>query len=145
MLSRCASCVRKMKKKKGNTPKRKRLSRKDRLNSGKKWLETYSGKHIVNSYSKWFGVDKLCAIKELRMLGIEITEEYEEQIKKSIEDLTKERKRRKEEKENQIDSEPWSDEVFAFIAGYTSNGVPFGITHEEMEAINREFEDYNKH
>ncbi|MCF8302354.1 MAG: hypothetical protein K9I94_03685 [Bacteroidales bacterium] len=127
--------------KKGNTPKRKRLSRKNRLNSGKKWLETYNGKHIVKGYSKWFGVDKICAIKELRMLGIEITEGYEEQIKRSIEDLTKERKWRKEqkEKENKIESEPWSDEMFAFIAGYTSNGVPSGITHEEMEAIDKEF------
>jgi hypothetical protein len=25
-----------------------------------------------------------------------------------------------------------SDETFAFIAGYTEDGVPYGITHEEM-------------
>jgi hypothetical protein len=25
-----------------------------------------------------------------------------------------------------------SDETFAFIAGYTEGGFPFGITHEEM-------------
>lgn len=30
-----------------------------------------------------------------------------------------------------------SDETFAFIAGYTSGGVPFGITWEEMEAIDQ--------
>ena len=28
-----------------------------------------------------------------------------------------------------------SDDTFAFIAGYTSGGVPYGITWEEMEAI----------
>lgn len=28
-----------------------------------------------------------------------------------------------------------SDEYFAFIAGYTENGAPFGITHEEWEEI----------
>ncbi len=28
-----------------------------------------------------------------------------------------------------------SDEHFGFIAGYTSNGVPFGLTHEEMEEL----------
>ena len=27
------------------------------------------------------------------------------------------------------------DENFAFIAGFTSNGVPFGITHEEMKEL----------
>ena len=27
------------------------------------------------------------------------------------------------------------DDTFGFIAGYTSNGVPFGFTHEEFEKI----------
>ncbi|MEK3988533.1 MULTISPECIES: hypothetical protein [Robertmurraya] len=26
-----------------------------------------------------------------------------------------------------------SDETFAFIAGYTEGGAPYGITHEEMD------------
>ena len=30
-----------------------------------------------------------------------------------------------------------SDETFAFIAGYTSGGVPYGITWEEMEEIEK--------
>jgi len=28
-----------------------------------------------------------------------------------------------------------SDEYFGFIAGYTSNGVPYGLTHKEMDEI----------
>jgi len=28
-----------------------------------------------------------------------------------------------------------SDEYFGFIAGYTSNGVPYGLTHIEMDEI----------
>lgn len=28
-----------------------------------------------------------------------------------------------------------SDENFAFIVGYTSNGFPFGLTHEEFDQI----------
>jgi len=31
-----------------------------------------------------------------------------------------------------------SDEHFGFIAGYTSNGVPYGLTHEEWHEINTE-------
>jgi hypothetical protein len=31
-----------------------------------------------------------------------------------------------------------SDENFAFIAGYTSGGLPYGITHEEMKALNND-------
>lgn len=30
-----------------------------------------------------------------------------------------------------------SDENFAFIAGYTSGGFPYGITWEEMEEIEK--------
>lgn len=30
-----------------------------------------------------------------------------------------------------------SDENFAFIAGYTSGGLPYGITWEEMEEIEK--------
>jgi hypothetical protein len=36
-----------------------------------------------------------------------------------------------------------SDENFAFIAGFTSNGAPFGITHEEMRELENE-QDFNK-
>jgi hypothetical protein len=31
-----------------------------------------------------------------------------------------------------------SNENFAFIAGYTPNGIPFGITHEEMIELENE-------
>jgi len=31
-----------------------------------------------------------------------------------------------------------SDENFAFIAGYTSGGAPYGITHDEMTSIEKE-------
>ena len=31
-----------------------------------------------------------------------------------------------------------SDEYFSFIAGYTSNGVPYGLTHEEWNKLNLE-------
>ena len=119
------------------------MSRPSRLASGKKWLESYTGKYVVKAYSKRYAVDKLCAVKELRMLGIPITEEYENQIKRSMENLAKALKRRKELKEKELSSEkePSIDETFAFIAGYTSCGFPYGITHEEMESLYSDFKD----
>ena len=57
------------------TPKRER-----RLCSAKNWIKTYSGNNIVKGYSKKYSVDKLCAFKELRMIGVEISEEYEKQF-----------------------------------------------------------------
>lgn len=52
------------------------------------------------------------------------------------------RKKFKKEKP-EIDSLFGSDEYFGFIAGYTSNGVPYGLTHEEMEEIMKETMENN--
>jgi len=117
----------------------KSLHRNKRLKSAKEWVQTYSGNRIVHGYAKRYGVDKLCAIKELRMIGIEISEEYENQLRQSIETLKNQRQFRKEKKEQELNSLLGfaGDENFAFIAGYTSGGLPYGITHEEMEAIDK--------
>lgn len=45
-------------------------------------------------------------------------------------------------KENKMRERFDSDEVFAFIAGYTSGGAPHGITWEEMQWI-EELEEVN--
>ncbi|MDU0458959.1 MAG: hypothetical protein RW306_09545 [Geobacteraceae bacterium] len=37
----------------------------------------------------------------------------------------------------QVFLEPESDDCFAFIAGYTPGGAPYGITWEEQEEIER--------
>jgi len=37
-----------------------------------------------------------------------------------------------------------SDENYAFIAGFTSGGAPYGITHEEMEMIEIEEKQVKK-
>ena len=62
------------------SPRRKRIKRNQRLKLARQWLRDYSGNHIVKGYAKWYGVDLLCAITELRMNGIQISEEYEIQI-----------------------------------------------------------------
>ena len=64
---------------------KKTLKREYRLRSAKDWIKTYSGNNIVKGYSKKYSVDKLCAVKELRMIGFEITEEHENQLQKSLE------------------------------------------------------------
>ena len=120
----------------------KTQNRHKRLKLAKDWVKTYPGQHIVKGYSKHFGVDKLIAVKELRLLGIEISEEYENQLIQSIETLKKQKQLRKDKKEQELKSltEFDSDENFAFIAGYTSGGFPYGITHEEMDKINNDIE-----
>jgi hypothetical protein len=126
--------------KNSNTPKRKRLTREVRLKIAAKWVKEYNGKKIILGYAKWFGVDKICAINELKSLGIYISEILEKQViesyKLEIEQkkMIREKRKTKETPSIIIDS----DDYFAYIAGYTSNGVPFGLTYEEYENIKTE-------
>jgi hypothetical protein len=101
---------------------------------GTRWVEQYKGKNIIAGYANWFGVDPHCAVIELRMLGVTIAGERENQIKATIEARAMARKRRRELR---AQAEPEqlpldSDDTFAFIAGYTSGGAPYGITFEEL-------------
>lgn len=119
------------------TPKRE-----NRLRSAKRWIKTYSGKNIVKGYSKKYSVDKLCAVKELRMIGVEISDEYEKQLINSMEALIQQRlliKKNRDDKLNELSGFE-SDDNFAVIIGYTSGGFPYGLTYEEMEQLSNETE-----
>ncbi len=121
---------------------RKTLKREYRLRSAKDWIKTYSGNNVVKGYSKKYSIDKLCAVKELRMIGFEISEEYENQLRQSLESLKQLRLSLKKKREDELNALCGfeSDENFAMILGYTSGGFPYGVTHEEMEEIKSENE-----
>lgn len=133
----------KKRKKKSNTPRHKRLSRISRLQAAKPWIPKYEGKSIVKGYSKHFAVNKLCAVKELQILGYDIDPAYIKQLKASEEGRQKAGQHRKilkdEEKLSKI--YPDSDETFCFIAGYTPGGLSYGITWEQMEMQPSEMDD----
>ena len=119
-----------------NCPRRKRMTQKQRLESAKStlWIEKYSGKNPVQGYRRWFGVDLLCAISELKMLGLKINPDYEVQIRKSVTQTALQRHAQKLAKSN---PEPecylseWESE-YAYVAGYTSGGAPYGVLKSEM-------------
>jgi hypothetical protein len=117
------------------TPKRE-----FRLCSAKNWVKIFSGNNLVKAYSKKYAVDKICAIKELRILGVDISEAYENQLRQSLESLKQQRQPSKEKREHELNTslEFESDENFAVILGYTSGGSPYGLTHEDMEELNKE-------
>lgn len=114
------------------------MTRQQRLDSAKatRWVEKYEGNNIIKSYGKWFAVDPLCAIIELRMLGVKITEERENQIKASIEARAAARRHRDELAGDREFEERYadSDDTYAYIAGYTPGGVPYGVTWKELGA-----------
>lgn len=114
--------------KKGNTPRRKHLDRTRRLESAKNWIPTYSGKNIVKGYSNWYGVDLLCSMKELRMSGVVISEDYRNKVVQSIQ---KRRFKKQANSEPVINTDQDEYGDFIYIAGFTSGGAPYGITHED--------------
>ena len=121
---------------------KKTLKREHRLPLAKDWIKTYPGKNLIKGYSKHYAVDKLCAIKELKMIGVEISEEYENQLKEAVEAHIKHKlslKKKREDEFNALCCDE-SDEYFAMILGYTSGGYPYGVTHEEMDEINSKSE-----
>ena len=107
------------------------MDRTARLQSGRStlWVQKYTGKNIIRGYSKWYGVDKLSAVIELRQLGVSISAAREEEIRlASVRRSTAPKTNNKE-----FSHSPDSDDTFAFIAGYTPAGCPYGVTWEEME------------
>jgi hypothetical protein len=133
-----------MKKKKPLPPRHKRMNQQSRLQAAKHWIPKYEGKNIVRGYWRHFGVSPVGAALELRMLGMEVSDEYIAKLRADEEARRKANERRKQLKKEreQMDMYPDSDETFCFIAGYTSNGVPFGITWEEHEREeDNEFDD----
>ncbi|MEI6166519.1 MAG: hypothetical protein WCS52_04935 [bacterium] len=112
-------------------PRRKHMSREARLQSAKsvRWVETYKGKNVIRGYCKWYGVDPLCAVIELRSLGVAISAEREVQLRRSAISVSVARKKKKVETPRNLSD---SDDTFAFIAGYTPGGFPYGVTWEEL-------------
>lgn len=120
-------------------PKAHRYKKKQRLAKAKSWIKNYKGKKIHHGYAKHFGVNKLCAILELELLGVQIPEHIKEGVKKAEEDKRILAEKRKQEKEKKYLGEFGVDydDYFAYIAGFTSGGAPYGITWEEMEEIKK--------
>lgn len=95
-------------KKKPLPPRAKRMKRAGRLQSAKHWVPKYSGKNVVRGYAKHYGVDHLCAVLELRMIGVEIDPVYVEQLKATAEAKAEATRRRKQKAREAEDLEqPW--------------------------------------
>jgi len=71
---------------------RRRMRRKARLvDAMKEWLPAQQGTDLLGAYERWYGVDPLCAMTELRLLGVAISEEHEAQVRASVEQRAKAR------------------------------------------------------
>jgi hypothetical protein len=121
------------KKKRKLGPRRKRMRRPARLQAARSWLASWNGKNFVHGYAKYFGVDLICAIKELGLLGVELDAEYVERVKRTMVARKPKAKARSEPPDPWLGYGEWWDDNFFFIAGHTSGGAPYGIQWGEVE------------
>jgi hypothetical protein len=70
---------------------RKRMRRRARLADAREWLSTHRGANVVEDYARWYGVDLLCTVIELRRLGEPISEERVAQVRADLEQRARER------------------------------------------------------
>lgn len=109
------------------------MKRAGRLQSAKKWLDSFEGKNVVRGYAKWFGVDLLCAAKELQLLGVKVDPAYLENLEVAFKHRRPKRQPQPDHLVEDVGIE--SDENFFCIAGYTSGGVPFGVPWDDSEDV----------
>ncbi len=108
------------------------MKRPARLQSAERWIPTYQGKNIVRGYTRWYGVDLGCALKELLLLDVKLDPVYVEQLRQTL----RNRSRSQQQPSPDTGGVPEGygsdrDDDFAFIAGFTSGGAPFGVTWDE--------------
>ena len=113
--------------------KKKKLTKAERkearLRKGKQWLLTYTGspKKMNKHYRERFHVDAVTAAKDLQELGVNYTQEQLDQIKRAEEQRLRQRRM-----ERLAELYEDCDGRFAFIAGYTDGGAPYGVMWEEV-------------
>jgi hypothetical protein len=62
----------------------KRMRRPTRLADARQWLSAHGGADVPGDYAQRYGVDPLCALLELRQLGVLISEEHEAQVRDAV-------------------------------------------------------------
>lgn len=52
------------------------MNREQRLQSARTFIQNYSGRNIARGYSRWYGVNRWCAVLVLKMLGVRLKEDW---------------------------------------------------------------------
>ena len=89
---------------------------------------------MLKHYKERFKVDTICALRDLREIGVEFTQEYLDAVKRSEEERIRQKYLKAEKKKQKMYELLYSDsdDYFAFIAGYTGGGAAYGLTWEEV-------------
>ena len=85
----------------------------------------------------------MCAAKELQLLGVRFEAEYLEALRHTA--AAGKRRRAVVTQNEGVGSEGEWNHGFAYNAGYTEAGFPFGVTWEEFHALNDGKEGATEH
>lgn len=119
-----------MSTKKAPHSQRKRAARRARLKVAREWLPSFKGKNLVKAYAKKFGVDLGCALNDLQLLRVPLDPAYVERLCRRLQHRIDRRRPKAVSDIPEGYGVDWDDN-FAFIAGFTSGGAPYGTTWEE--------------
>jgi len=115
-----------------------------RFQQAKKWLPTYKGNRLIRDYRKKFRVGVTCAARELHELGYIDTQQMEQVLKSEEGRVAKMRQRRAKKAQEEDPLFGYQDDNFAYIAGYTSGGAPYGLRWDELDDEDLESFGYEK-
>lgn len=126
--------------KKGRAKHRKtRVPRRQRLREGRRRLKGYTGDRPIQTYARWFHLDLATALGDVRKMGVRIPAANLEQVIETLRERSGSAPRPRGRKaEASPGGESFGvdfDDNFAFIAGHTSGGAPFGVTWDEMDEV----------
>ena len=62
----------------------------------------FSGKNVVRSYANWFGVDLLCAVKELSLCGVAVDPAYVAQFETTFASRSSRRRNNQSQNRSQL-------------------------------------------
>ena len=109
-------------------PRRHRMRWRQRSDSAREWIRT-GATITVKSYAKRYGVDRYTAYEDLTALGFALPDSAQQWAQRPA--VTP--RRAAERDVDQVDD--WwimLDGRLFFVAGYTSNGAPYGMFADEM-------------
>ena len=110
-------------------------ARQKRLREARAWYEAQhftEDSHIVKAYRQKFKVDNTCAMRELCMLKV-LSPEKQAAYESIVKAKDAKRRKKKQNTEQNIIYNPEQDDMFYYIAGFTSGGAPYGITWDEAK------------
>jgi len=101
--------------KKSLPPRRKRMTRRGRLDAARRWLPKFTGKNVLRAL-------------KLQMLGIALDPAYVAQLRATLQNASRRVAVPVHEEPGVPDGygEDW-DGNFEYIVGFTSGGAPFGV------------------